>query len=349
MLVVLAHLHNVEAKYCVTHLMWVFQYGVLGVDLFFVISGVVIASVTAGRFGDRHEAGNFLYRRFARIFPAFWFYTSVLLIVYLCHPNWFNVSTGGKVNILASYLLVPTSTPMLVRQGWTLSFEIYFYLLVALLMFIVPQKSVSFMLACSGIIAVAIGYLLPLQAPTVLRTLCDPLLLEFLAGFAIFHVYRKVKLHPAFGAAMVCLAFLWLGTVIWYNASIQGWDSSLIVDNGWQRTFIFGTFACLLISGVVEMERTGLVRYFHFLEDIGDWSYSIYLSHLMIVEIVARTTHHFAHGMHGEILLIDLISVPMVLFIGYLSNTYMEKPIAELLKRGKPLPRLSAASGLPSF
>src|ERR1700721_85744 len=73
--VVLAHLHNVELKYFRTNIMGIFQYGVLGVDLFFVISGIVISAVTVGKFSNRRYARTFLYHRLARIYPVYWIYS----------------------------------------------------------------------------------------------------------------------------------------------------------------------------------------------------------------------------------------------------------------------------------
>ncbi len=82
LLVVLAHLHGIETKYCATDHLYLFEHGALGVDLFFVISGVVIASVATGKFGSPGNAGVFLYHRLARIFPIFWIYTTLTLIAH---------------------------------------------------------------------------------------------------------------------------------------------------------------------------------------------------------------------------------------------------------------------------
>jgi len=125
-IVVLAHLHNVELKYFPTNFMGIFQYGILGVDLFFVISGVVISAVTVGKFSSARNAGTFLYHRFARIYPTYWVYSALVLAAFLYNPLWINAASGHHVDILPSFLLIPTHLPMLVMQGWTLSYEIYF-------------------------------------------------------------------------------------------------------------------------------------------------------------------------------------------------------------------------------
>lgn len=71
MLVVLVHLSNVERKDFQSHLTSIFQFGNLGVDLFFVISGTVISAVTVGKFANAAAAGRFLKHRLLRIFPVY--------------------------------------------------------------------------------------------------------------------------------------------------------------------------------------------------------------------------------------------------------------------------------------
>lgn len=119
MLVVFLHLHHVERKYFASDTLGAFQYGWIGVDLFFLISGVVISLVTAGKFQDRGNAFRFLYHRLARIFPIYWFYYLIILAAYLYNPLWISAATGHHLDLLPSILLIPCSS-MVVGQAWTL-------------------------------------------------------------------------------------------------------------------------------------------------------------------------------------------------------------------------------------
>ena len=87
--------------------MGIFQYGILGVDLFFVISGVVISAVTVGKFSSARNAGTFLYHRFARIYPTYWVYSALVLAAFLYNPLWINAASGHHVDILPSFLFQP--------------------------------------------------------------------------------------------------------------------------------------------------------------------------------------------------------------------------------------------------
>jgi len=190
MVVVLAHLSNVEQKYFATHLLNVFQFGVAGVDLFFVISGVVISSVTVGQFHSTHNAVRFLYHRFARIYPILWIYTSVVLVAFLYNPHWVNAKNDGHVEIARSYFLIPGHYGFLLMQGWTLSFEVYFYLIFFLLMLISTEKLAPWLLALWGLLAICGALLNTSHTNPLIDLTASPLVFEFLAGCVIFSIYR---------------------------------------------------------------------------------------------------------------------------------------------------------------
>jgi exopolysaccharide production protein ExoZ len=329
LLVVLAHLHGIEAKYCATDHLRLFEHGALGVDLFFVISGVVIASVTAGKFGSPHNAGIFLYHRLARIFPIFWIYTTLTLIAH--HLN----NDHQAFNVLASYLLLPNHLPMVLLQSWTLSYELYFYLFFFLLLLLVPERIAPWLLALWGIIVVALKLHIGLSLHPMVQLLINPSVLEFLAGCVLFHIYRRGRLHPSIGIALLITSLLGLAAIIVYTDPIS------IVDHPWQRPLIYGAFATLFLLAAMELERTTLIRYLPILSSIGDWSYSIYLSHALVLSVVASViTYLLPH--QASILLIALIGLPAVIIFGYVSYIYLERPLLHLLYKSTPPPRTPA-------
>jgi len=328
MLVVMAHLRGEEIKYCSTNFLRVFQFGGMGVDLFFVISGIVISSVTVGKFDSAANAGTFIYHRFARIFPVYWIYTTVILVAYLFNPGWINAGSGHRANIVASYLLVPTHRDMLVLQGWSLSYEIYFYLVFFLLLFVSERVAHRFLIGWAAVI-ILLNVTGAISFQPVLWVLTSPAVLEFLAGCFIFYIYRSSRLHPAVGVGLVAAAFLWIAAVVAYNAHVHLWDVDAIEGRGWVRIPLYGTFAALLLLGAMELERSGIVRYFRVFESIGDWSYSIYLCHIIVIGVVSRMLVAFV--VHDSILVIGLVSLPLVLVTGYLSYTWIERPLIGLL------------------
>lgn len=340
LLVVLAHLHGIETTYCATDHLRLFEHGALGVDLFFVISGVVIASVTTGKFGAPVNAGVFLYHRLARIFPIFWIYTTIALIA--SHFNSLGTSRdhGHSYNLLASYLLIPSQLPMLLLQGWTLSFELYFYVVFFLLLLLVSERIAPWLLALWGIAVVVLKLHIGLSPIPIVQLLISPFVLEFLAGCILFHVYRRSRLHPFVGIFLLATSLLWLTAIVVYTAHIHR-DAYWIIDHPWRRPLLYGSFATTFLLGTIELERTHIVRYLPILSAIGDWSYSIYLSHALVLALVARLIVRLQLN-PASILLITLIGLPAVIVVGYLSYTYVERPLLTLLYKLNPSPRSPA-------
>ena len=323
--VVLAHLNNIEWKYFGTHALHGMQFGALGVDLFFVISGVVISMVTAGKFAQPRAAVRFLYHRFARVYPVYWVYSAIVLAAFLYDPLWINASAGHHVEIVRSLLLIPSGLPMLLMQGWTLSFEVYFYLVFFVLLLAVPERVVPWVLGlwAMALVLIAARGFEPSGPVAALVTSSD--ILEFLAGCLVFRLYRRSRLHPAFGVAMVLASLLWLLGVVWWTRVHFGNEEKLFEFNAPLRVLCYGVFSALFLFGLMEMERTRIVRFARGLAAVGDWSYSIYLCHLILLELVARTTVRFVPGM--GIWGAATICLPLVLMVGWLSFHYVERPL----------------------
>jgi exopolysaccharide production protein ExoZ len=323
LLVVLAHIHGIEKNHFATNHLHLLGYGDLGVDVFFVISGIVIASVTTGKFGSPRNAATFLYHRLARIFPIFWIFTTLTLLANKLAPLTASDTHPHPYSLIASYLLIPSRLPMLLFQGWTLTFELYFYLAFTLLL-LVPKRIAPWLLALWGIAIVALKIHIGLSPSPIVQLLTNPTVLEFLAGIVLFHIYRRSRLHPAAGLIFLTASFLLLAEII------QHYDFVAIVNHPWQRPLLYGSFATLFLLGALELERTQLIRYLPFFASIGDWSYSIYLSHILVLGVVTRLiTRIFPHS--AALTLITILGIPTVLLVGYLSYTYIERPLLTLL------------------
>jgi exopolysaccharide production protein ExoZ len=327
LLVVLAHLHGIEWTHFASQHLRLFGYGDIGVDIFFVISGIVIASVAAGKFGNPQNAVVFLYHRLARIFPIFWIYNSLSLLANHLAP--LAGSTHQRsLNLLPSYLLIPTHLPMPLFQGWTLSFEVYFYLAITLLL-LVPERIAPWLLAIWGVAVVALKLHIGLSPILMVQLLISPSVLEFLAGYALFHLYRRSRLHPAAGILLLAASVLLLVGIILYD------NPGAIVNHPWKRPLLYGTFSVLLLSGALELERSQIIRYLPVFKSIGDWSYSIYLSHVLVLSLVAYLTERLL-PYPVSLFVIAIIGLPAVLLTGYLSYTYIERPLLHLLYKSAP-------------
>jgi exopolysaccharide production protein ExoZ len=98
---------------------YLFGFGACGVHIFFVISGFVMVYATFARSRAGIPASKFVWRRFVRIFPIYWIYAAVYL------------AAGHQISLrdtIGSLLLLPGYSSLIIGQGWTLSFELYFYI-----------------------------------------------------------------------------------------------------------------------------------------------------------------------------------------------------------------------------
>lgn len=98
-LVVLSHLSIIEAKYTGGQILPAFAvYGTAGVDIFFVLSGFIMVIIAEGI-----GAVQFLWRRVARIYPAYWLVSLVVLATSVVEPGWVNSSVQGPISLWRSF------------------------------------------------------------------------------------------------------------------------------------------------------------------------------------------------------------------------------------------------------
>lgn len=281
LLVIALHLLANEAKYGhgFTILPSWLAIGASGVDIFFVISGFVMATITRGEFQRPGASLKFLYHRATRIYPAYWFYSLIMLGIFLAQQK---AGTAARtVDIPASFLLLPqTQLPLLV-VGWTLVHEMYFYLVFALLLRF-PEKYLSRLLVLWAAASVAGRFLFDPAGNPLIQLVANPLILEFIAGAFIALLSFSGK--PVSGWPFLTLAFLgWAGGyAIAANLGLAAHSSE------WLRVIVFGTSAALGIYGLVALERYSEWKLPSWLIAVGDASFSLYLSHLLVIATVGR-------------------------------------------------------------
>jgi exopolysaccharide production protein ExoZ len=230
-------------------------YGAAGVDLFFVISGFIMANVARGRM-----ASEFLRDRFWRIYPLWW--VAVL--------PWLFMIPRGPTFVASSLTLWPIYAggyyvPVL-KVGWTLSFELLFYLGMALA---VTTRAWVPLTLYALLLFGALTTLSPL-----LHFLGSPMTLEFLMGVVIAKLPRRAALGLLIplGLALLAMAGPDLGDV----------DSSLSSHWALPRALEWGIPAALIVCGALSLEGLFQHRLFNMPVMIGDASYSVYLFHPIV-------------------------------------------------------------------
>lgn len=116
---------------------------VSGVDIFFVLSGFLMVYTTQTMVGGSKKSSwaVFLKKRIIRIVPLYWFYTSLMIAVLLIAPQLFGKAQADFWHFVQSYLFIPHERPAggirpVLSLGWTLNYEMFFYMVFAAFMFL---------------------------------------------------------------------------------------------------------------------------------------------------------------------------------------------------------------------
>lgn len=249
-----------------------------GIHLFFVISGLVMA-ISARGFGEAGAPARFLLRRVIRIAPLYWVLTLAVLAGAALAPALMNVPLGGLWLPLASLLFIPVARsngeirPAL-GQGWTLNYEMFFYVCFALAMTL-PRRAAFVALTLGLALLVWLGRDLTPAQP-ILFTWTDGLLIEFLFGLWIGALRLSGARLPAVAAAL--LAVLGVAAAIWLDPT-KGrvpWPGFLLSG---------GPAALMVAAAALAPQPQGegpLLRAAHLL---GDASYSLYLVHPFVIRL----------------------------------------------------------------
>ncbi len=252
-------------------------FGNAGVDIFFVISGFIMWVTTIS---TTQTPAYFWYRRIIRIVPLYWFFILLIIIPKLLVPEIFQSIQLEPSHIVKSLLFIPHYHPGVNDQiwpilipGWTLNYEMFFYLLFGASLFISPRWRLAVLVA-TFLLLIVMGQWMTTDNPLFI-TYTDKLLLEFLAGIFIGVFYmRGVALRPMMSYTLVGAAII----------LFIGFETSFLP--GGTRIVTWGIPATLIVVAVLSLDRAGRVPPINSLKVIGDASYSIYLSHILSIEVV---------------------------------------------------------------
>ena len=298
-----------------------FGTGAAGVDVFFVISGFIMWVVTSGRPTSPVE---FLQRRVERIVPLYWGLTLITAAAAIAVPALFPAMQPGAGHVLKSLFFVPHADPTgliapLVVPGWTLNYEMFFYVLFAAVLF-APARLRPLILTAVLVSLVAIRPLGDASNP-LWATYTNNLLLEFAAGVWLGQAWRARRLpgHAA-GWAMIALGLAGFAAV-----ALTG------VDVERARALLWGVPAFLLVAGAVSVEQAGPVPALPPLRALGDASYSVYLVHGLAISAAFRLLQKAGVTSLPLLLVASLIAGVIAGLVAY---QLVEKPLMKLFKTG---------------
>ncbi len=268
-----------------------FAIGAAGVDVFFVISGFIMWVIS-----DRKPLTpqRFLLDRIRRIAPSYWLVT-VIMIAGALAGLFPNLQLEAS-HVVGSLFFIPMRSPStgeiwpVLVQGWTLHFEMFFYVLFAGALFLPRQWRLPFLSAAFGLFVI-IGAIWHPSSP-MLATYTRPIILEFLGGVFIAELWlRRWIAGHSLGLAFVGAALCGFAAIYLSGAEFD--------------EFICGPLAMALVFGMVSLEADGSIGRVPLLTYLGDASYSIYLWHTLAVSVVVKAAGIF--GISGSLAVVAAI------------------------------------------
>ena len=275
-------------------------WGQQGVDIFFIISGFIMAHVAL----REPLPSAFLWARFQRVAPLYWVATIAWFFI---HP------THDLRHVMMSLAFIPHLGPAhmiwpLIEQGWTLLYEVAFYGIFAVALLLPNHARLSFTTIVLTSL-VALGWVARSDS-ALAQVYLSPLLVEFLAGLWLHRAWQGGWLErPTLGAIAVltaAVAFIALRDVNPY---------------GW-RFLMWGLPALLLVAGTLALER--LLPRLSWMLLLGDASYAIYLTHRFVLPTLIAEARPLP----------TLAAVAVIMtgcaIVGIIVHRLVEKPIARL-------------------
>jgi peptidoglycan/LPS O-acetylase OafA/YrhL len=301
--------------------------GAAGVDIFFVVSGFVMI-VASRRLVDAPMGWlTFLRHRVARIVPLYWLLTSVKLAAVLALP-WLAVRTSlDPVYITGSYLFLPVIDHVqkfrpLIPMGWTLTYEMLFYLFFAAALAI---RTDVLRVIVPGLGAIALLGLMRDASWPAWTVLFSTIVLEFIFGVLL----AKWTLQGGRLSPTLACATLVVGVV-----AILGLP---MVSENW-RVVTWGVPALAIVAGAVSLERTLAGRIPHWLLSLGDASYSIYLSHGFVIPVMVLIAGRMLPDNEAMQLLTMTLCLLGSAALGWVLHGLVEQPMLRAMRDRKRAP-----------
>ncbi len=311
-----------------------------GVDLFFVISGFIMVVASERLFARPGGAATFAARRVARIVPLYWLFTTLYVLIQLATRK-----PVGGADLAASYLFWPRDifgdgiARPIFTLGWTLNYEMFFYVLFASALVLPARRAVA-AVAAVLVAAVAVGRLVPLP-PGPLAFWTQPITLEFVFGMGLGLLRRDgLRLPPPARLALGAGAVLLLALDLMNSAHRP---SDWITPTDLVRVLGWGLPAALLVAAAVLGGEDGArdARW-PLLDALGDASYALYLVHPFVVGTLMRTWTLGGLAARFGYWPFVVLSVALSVAAAFVTRERFEAPMARVLGSVRRRPALAA-------
>jgi exopolysaccharide production protein ExoZ len=280
--------------------------GAAGVDVFFVISGVVIALSTK----PEETVSDFCAKRFIRVMPLYWLATAAVLI--LAFSGWGRVPPS--VDLLHTIFLLPGPgwiPPYF--PAWTLCFEMMFYAVYAILLGALRRDVTLIAALLMG--GLAATHLPVLDAPNYYFP--SDFCIEFAFGLLLAAALKRgMRIDRTLGAACIIAS---VALFAWNH----GTPSTRVL--GW------GLPAFFLVAGVISFEKSTIFKS-RILVFGGAASYALYLFHATAIDVTIRVAATFDVALNAYPVISLLLFIAASIAVGSAVHRWIEAPMLKWLR-----------------
>ncbi len=312
------------------HLDAAYLLGHLGVSAFFVLSGFIMMRQSANNFGSPTGPLNFAWHRILRIVPLYWIAT----VLWFGTLRLTRVPTPRPLLQLALSLAFlpnianPKKLDPILGQGWTLNYEMIFYALFALCLFLPLKRGVPILLGILVSIVLLGSVVTAMPSHRLWGFYTYWLILLFAAGVALAVVEmrlgaisrRNLSVSPAW---LLCLPMLMLLAA---RSPLPNAGITLKLFS------LFGGLVVVLCT-FVSLENPGWFNRLLIL--FGDASYSTYLFHVwifaFIIPPIVALYRHFQWTVTPLLFVVAALLVSN--FLGLAIHLAVERPITRALRK----------------
>jgi exopolysaccharide production protein ExoZ len=252
-----------------------------GVDVFFVISGFVVA-MSAARAAS---ARSFMMDRMLRVLPLYFVVSAAFVAKRILSGEGLTADLVVNSVLFLPLLEMDDYSGTVHPYGWSIAYEMWFYALLALLIGTVAKTGAAAAILCASVLAAGcvVTSLVYNGAWLLPRFVFGPLVLEFAAGCALYVFRDKLKacIRHAWTVLPLCLIALPFTSYLGYPTEVIG-----RMDMSFARALIWGGLAVSVFVLFYVAEKT--VRWPKWLVALGTASYSIYMIQPFVVPAVRQ-------------------------------------------------------------
>jgi len=280
LLVIIHHISNATKDYFKFELLNdIFSVGWSGVDFFFVLSGFIMIFIHYNDLRYKSNVDYFFVKRFVRIYPIYWVLASISLVFYLFSGK---TEGWGFIYILKSYLLIYQDQQPFLAVAWSLTYEVFFYLVFGIGIFL-GLKTMKIVLPLWFIAILAINIMHIGNLPQLIEFCFNGYIIDFLLGCAtgyIFHFGKKLTPYRSY----VLFSGLLLFIIMFFVSLTTSWGSRLALET----RLMYGIACSFIILGAALIDATGNFKTPRLFLLLGDSSYILYLVHPLVLATIYK-------------------------------------------------------------